>query len=56
MLLLKDMAFEVDRQRSEFFRLHPAEPPGHPSPGRLRWSLEIYCVDKEYERGISAHI
>jgi hypothetical protein len=54
MLWLKDTAFEVDRQRSEFFAYIPQEPPGHPSPGRLRWALEIYCVDKEYERGISA--
>ena len=54
MLRIKDMAFEVDSQRSEFFAYIPQEPPGVQSPGRLRWSLEVRCVDMEYERGFGA--
>ncbi len=51
MLRIKDIAFEVDKRRSEFFAYIPQEPPGQQSSGRLCWSLEVYCVEKEYERG-----
>jgi hypothetical protein len=51
MLRIKDLAFEIDQQRSEFFAYIPQEPPGQQSSGRLCWSLEVYCVEKENERG-----
>ena len=51
MLRIQDIAFEVDGQRSEFFAYIPQEPPGKQSPGRLCWSLQIYCMDKEDARG-----
>ena len=51
MLRINDIAFEVDRQRSELFAYIPQEPPGKQSPGRLCWSLQIYCIDKEYAGG-----
>jgi len=47
MLQIGDRVFEVDKQRSEFSAYIPQEPPGQQSPGRLSWSLEIRCVDKE---------
>ena len=49
-LKIKDIAFEVDKQRSEFLAYIPQESPGQHSTGHLRWSLEVYCVEKEYER------
>lgn len=54
MLRIQDVTFEVDRQRSEFFAYIPQESPGQESPGRLCWSLGIYCLDTENERGFSA--
>jgi hypothetical protein len=54
MFRLKDLVFAVDRQRSELFAYVPQEPPGVESPGRLRWSLELYCLDQENEQGIAA--
>ncbi len=51
MLRIKDIDFEVDQQRSEFIAYIPQESPGQESPGRLCWSLEVKCVDKETERG-----
>ena len=53
-LRIKDLAFEVDTRTSEFFAYVPQEPPGHPSPGRLRWSFEVRCVDGDHERGLGA--
>jgi hypothetical protein len=53
-LRVKDVDFEVDQQRSEFFAYIPQESPGQESPGRLCWSLDFYCVKKENARGISA--
>ena len=50
-LRIKDVVCEVDKQRSEFFAYIPQEPPGQQSPGRLHWSLEVYCVEKDNERG-----
>lgn len=53
-LRIKDLAFEVDTRTSEFFAYVPQEPPGHPSPGRLRWSFEVRCVEEDHERGLGA--
>lgn len=53
-LQIRDIAFEVDSQRSVFFASIPQEPPGKESPGLLNWSLEVYCVNKKNERGIAA--
>jgi len=50
---MKDIDFEVDNQRSEFLAYIPQQPPGEQSPGLLHWSLEVYCVEREYERGFS---
>ena len=51
MLRINDIAFAVDTQRSEFFAFIPQEPPGKQPPGRLCWSLQIYCMDKEDDGG-----
>jgi hypothetical protein len=50
LLRIKDIAFEVDHQRSEFSAYVPQESPGQQSEGHLNWSLEVYCVEKEYDR------
>jgi hypothetical protein len=54
MLRIEDVAFEIDHEKSEFFAFIPQESPGQESPGRLCWSIGVYCVDKENERGFSA--
>jgi hypothetical protein len=51
---IQEIAFDVDHQRSEFIAYVPQEAPGQESPGRLCWSLEVYCVNRENERGLSA--
>ena len=51
MLRIKDIDFEIDKQRSELLAYIPQEAPGYQLPWRLCWSLDVYCVDKEYERG-----
>jgi hypothetical protein len=47
---IKDISFEIDHQKSELLAFIPQESPGEQSEGHLRWSLEVYCVEKEYER------
>src|SRR5262245_41930076 len=54
MLRIGDLTFEVDRQRSELLGFVPQEAPGVASPGRLHWSLEVYCVDQENALGVVA--
>src|SRR6266487_3144128 len=54
MLQIKNLSFEIDQQRSELLGYIPQEPPGVESPGHLRWSLEVYCVDQENEQGMAA--
>jgi hypothetical protein len=49
-LRIKDIEFEVDHQKSEFVAYIPQESPGIESPGRLHWSIEVNCLEKETER------
>lgn len=49
MLRLKDIVFEVDHRRSSFSAYVPQQP--QDPPERLCWSLDIQCVEKEYDRG-----
>ena len=46
-LRIKDLTFEVDYDRSQFFAYVPQEPPGQLSSGRLHWSLEVYCLERQ---------
>ena len=49
MLRIKDIEFEVDRKRSNLSAYIPQQP--QDPPERLCWSVEINCVEKEYEKG-----
>jgi hypothetical protein len=53
-LRIKDRAFEVDQSRSELLAYVPQGPPGVESPGYLRWSIEVHCLDQETEQDIAA--
>jgi hypothetical protein len=46
-LRMRDIAFEVDHARSQFFAYVPQESPGQASSGRLHWSLEVYCLERQ---------
>lgn len=46
-LRIRDVAFEVDHDRSQFFAYVPQESPGQPSSGRLHWSIEVYCLERQ---------
>src|SRR5262245_5852746 len=48
-LRIKDIEFEVDRQRSSVSAYIPQQP--QDPPERLCWSIEVECVEKDYERG-----